>query len=191
MGRIKKFKNLYCIIGASGSGKSTVADLMEDRYLRKVLRSYTTRPPRKADDIDHTYISEEEYAALEEKVATTTIGGYHYCATREQVDESEFYVVDWKGFDELLSSYKGVKKGLCVIYLEVDEETRKERMLWRGDSDEKIRERLDIGRELFSEQQYSLHEPYVIKRIKASGASAESIAGIVKIVAEKKERKTK
>lgn len=191
MKKINRYKNLYCIIGASGSGKSSVANILQDKYQGKILCSYTTRPPRKANDTDHIYISEEEYAALKDKVATATIGGYHYCATKQQVDESEYYVVDWQGFNELLSSYKGAKKGIYAIYLECEEDTRESRMQWRGDSDDKIRERLKIDRELFSEQQYSQFEQYVIRRIKTHNISETSVAGVINTVVENRERKTK
>ena len=40
------YKNLYLIVGASGSGKTTVANALEEKYGYKQLQSYTTRPMR-------------------------------------------------------------------------------------------------------------------------------------------------
>jgi hypothetical protein len=49
---IKK-KPLILLCGKSGSGKTTVADLLQSKYGLKQLESYTTRPQRKADERGH------------------------------------------------------------------------------------------------------------------------------------------
>lgn len=189
--RIKNFKNLYCIIGASGSGKTSVADVIQHRYLRKILKSYTTRPKRHQNDEDHIYITEEEYDALEDKVATTEINGYRYCATKEQIDDADFYVVDWNGFDEILEKYHGKKKGIYVIYLDCPENERKQRMEWRGDDRKAINERLENDFQMFSTEEYDRHSEYILKTINTGKVSIGTIAGVVRIISERQERKTK
>ena len=37
---------LFLIVGASGSGKTTIANTLEERYGYKQIQSYTTRPKR-------------------------------------------------------------------------------------------------------------------------------------------------
>lgn len=189
--RIKNFKNLYCLIGASGSGKTAVADIMQNRYLRKVLKSYTTRPKRHTNDADHEYITEAEYDALEDKIATTTINNYRYCATQAQVDESDFYVVDWAGLDEMLKKYHGKKKGIYVIYLECSADVRKQRMQARGDTAENIAKRLQIDRYMFAQEEYDKHSDLIIKTINTGNITPEVVAGVVRIISERQERKTK
>lgn len=131
---MKQLTNLYCIVGESGCGKTTIVDKLEEVFGYKVLRSYTTRRPRREGDTDHTFISLEEYGNLQNKVATCEIGGNFYAATAEQIEEADLYVIDKCGIEELREKYKG-KKNIVVIYINVPMDIRLERMLKRGDGD--------------------------------------------------------
>lgn len=191
MAKNNLYKCLYCIIGASGSGKSSVCELLESKYHRRILRSYTTRPKRHEDDTDHIYITEEEYYRLENKVATAEIGGYHYCATKEQIDSSDYYIVDWDGYDELLDKYNGRKKGICAIYLSCPDEVRMKRMRQRGDSESQISHRLYIDETKFSQEQYDQHTKYILKFINTGNITEGVVAGVINAVAGKHDRKIK
>ena len=52
---------IFCLVGKSGSGKTTIANKLFDRYGYTQIASYTTRPPRSENDTDHTYVSSEEF----------------------------------------------------------------------------------------------------------------------------------
>lgn len=143
-----KVKNLYCIVGESGSGKTTIVDKLAETFDYKVLCSYTTRQPRHEGDTDHTFISLKEYEDLPDKVATAEFNGNFYCATAEQVEESELYVVDKQGLIELKEKYKG-NKCIVAIYIQVPMEVRLERMLRRGDGSDKVWDRLRHDYEAF------------------------------------------
>lgn len=136
-----QLKNLYCIIGKSGIGKTTAVDKLEKEYGYKVLKSYTTRAPRNDGDTDHTYISLDEYENLENKVATCCFNGNYYCATAEQVEDSDLYVIDCNGVKELQTKYAGAK-GIVFIQLSASMDVCLERMLKRGDSEDAAWERL-------------------------------------------------
>lgn len=138
---MKKCKNLYCIVGESGSGKTTIVNKLAEHFGLKVLCSYTTRQPRHKGDTDHTFISLEEYENLPNKVATAQFNNNFYCATAEQIEEADLYVVDKHGIEELKEKYKGNKE-IVVIYINVPMEDRLERMLNRGDGIDKAWERL-------------------------------------------------
>lgn len=191
MAKNKLYKNIYCIIGPSGSGKTTAADLLESKWRRRILKSYTTRPKRHKDDSDHTYITEEEYDSLTEKVAVAEIGGYRYCATAGQIDAADYYIVDWDGFDGLLDNYKGKKRSVCVIYLSCPEDVCRQRMAARGDSEEAIARRIAIDRMKFSRELYERHSEHILKTINTGNITAGVVAGVINAVAGKLDRKIK
>ena len=57
-------KPLFCILGASASGKSTLVQILEKEFNMKQIPSYTTRPPRFKGEEGHTFVSEKEFKAL-------------------------------------------------------------------------------------------------------------------------------
>lgn len=133
-------KNLYCIIGESGTGKSTIAENVAKSLELKILKSYTTREKRTENDNDHTFITEEEYEALPDKVATTYFNGHHYCCTEKQLDDSDIYIIDAAGLKELLRKYRN--RRVVIIRLTANMDTRLTRMINRGDSIDKAFDRL-------------------------------------------------
>lgn len=136
-----ELKNLYCIIGKSGIGKTTAVNKLNEEYGYKVLKSYSTRLPRHEGDTDHTYISLDEYEDLENKVAMCCFNGHYYAATAEQVEDADLYVIDCDGVKELQSKYAGAKR-IIFIQIVAPMEVCLERMLTRGDSEDAVWERL-------------------------------------------------
>ena len=144
-------KPFICLlVGPSGSGKTTIANLLWERYGWSQVASYTTRPPRYEGEIGHTFITEEEFRILQDLVAYTEYNGYRYGATQRQIDENIVYVVDIPGVETLVKNYRGNKEFIVVIPW-VDEEERTMRMFSRGDSIEKIKERLKFDNEAFAD----------------------------------------
>lgn len=123
--------NIYLIVGCSGSGKTTIANALEEKYKLKSIQSYTTRPKRSDSETGHIFISDEEYDKLENIVACTEFCNYRYCATAEQINESDLYVIDPAGIESLKAFYKGDKR-FKVIYIKSDITTRYERMRFRS-----------------------------------------------------------
>lgn len=132
---------ILLICGESGSGKSTVADKLAEKYNLKVLQSYTTRPKRTENETGHTFITEEEFNDLKDMVAYTMFDGYRYCATSEQVDENDIYVIDPDGIKYFRKNYTGNKQ-IIVVYIRAPFDERIDRMNKRGDSEDQIRLRL-------------------------------------------------
>ena len=93
------------IMGRTGTGKTTSEEYLSKYFNLKGLKSFTTRPKRDKDDNNHIFISEEEAKQYTDRVSETTINGYEYFATVDQLDESDIYVIDPLGAKKLLSNY--------------------------------------------------------------------------------------
>ena len=136
-----KDKYIVLIVGESGSGKSTICDELTKRYGLKQVESYTTRPRRSENEGGRTFISDEEFDKLEDICAYTYFDGYRYCATREQIDNSDLYIIDPHGIEYFIKEYNG-RKIPMVVYIYADKRTRRKRMANRGDKEHKIRQRI-------------------------------------------------
>lgn len=126
-------KNLYCIVGQSGAGKTAVTKELEKRGLKQI-QSYTTRPPRAAGEEGHIFISNEEFDELQDIIAYVEYCGNRYCATREQANQCDLYVIDPDGVKKLRELY--TDKPIKVIYIRSDVSTRYERLKKRYISNE-------------------------------------------------------
>lgn len=134
---------IICIVGRSGSGKTTAAEYLEELYGLKSIQSYTTRPKRNPNETGHTFVTKDEFDEIRgDVVAYNLYNGYEYAATKTQIEENDIYVVDIPGLLELKEKYDGSKE-IVVVGLFVDDSTALQRMMDRGDSPQKILERLE------------------------------------------------
>lgn len=134
-------KPLFLFVGKSASGKTTIADILSQKYEHKQVYSYTTRPPRYEGEIGHIFVDENEFNNLGELVAYTEYDGHKYGTTAGQLNECSIYVVDVPGVETLLKTYQA-NRSICIIYFDTTVATRIRRMVNRGDSDMKIISRL-------------------------------------------------
>lgn len=134
-------KPLFLFVGKSASGKTTIANILEQKYDYSQVQSYTTRPPRHEGETGHIFLTEEEFKSLNDVVAYTFYNNKHYGTTTEQLDECDIYVVDIPGVETLLQNYK-TDRPICVFYFDTTVCTRIMRMLERHDSDMSIISRL-------------------------------------------------
>ena len=112
-------KPLFCILGASASGKSTLVQKLEIELNMKQISSYTTRPPRYEGEAGHTFVTEEEFQNLNDIVAYNYYLNNHYGVTSQQIDDEahDLYVVDQTGLNELKEKYKGDRK-IYSVYID-------------------------------------------------------------------------
>lgn len=125
-------KFIYLLVGASGSGKSTVAELLEHAYGWRNLESYTTRKPRFVGERGHIFITKEKFDKLENKCGYTVFDGNEYCATSYQIDRSDVYIIDPAGVDYFIDHYNGDKIPIIVL-LKVSDGDAIYNMSKRGD----------------------------------------------------------
>ena len=139
------------MVGASGSGKTTVAEELKKQGGYKVVESYTTRPQRHPNETGHIFVTEKEYEEMKDDMcAFTVFDGSKYWATNKQVDESDIYIIDPAGVEYFKKAYKG-KKEPIVVYLKAGKKTRKQRMLERGDSRKAVQKRLQHDKKAFAD----------------------------------------
>ena len=143
---------LICLIGTSGSGKSTIASRLERKFGFTSVKSYTTRAIRTEDEGDintHTFITSDRVKDFaDDMVAYNKYNGAEYFVTREQLKTADLYVVDKAGLIQLYRNYHD--KDILSIYIDCDSSIVAQRMEQRGDSDEQIMQRLQYDAEAFA-----------------------------------------
>lgn len=122
------------IVGKGGSGKDHFRKVLENRGL--VFGIYhTTRPLRKGekDGRDYFFTDRDYFEKNREKFFTVTeFNGWIYGISIDQFKDSEFIIMtpsEVKGLDP------SVREKCYVIYLDIEESVRKNRLMKRGDSD--------------------------------------------------------
>lgn len=125
-------KPLFCILGASASGKSTLVQMLEKECNMKQIPSYTTRSPRFKGEEGHTFVSEKEFKALDDIVAYNYYLDNQYGVTASQIDDDTYnlYVVDQTGLNELHKKYKGNRK-IYSIFIDCSYINRYKRLFGR------------------------------------------------------------
>lgn len=112
---------LFCIIGRTGSGKSTLVKKAADELGLKILKSYTTRPMRESESIensDHIFISPDEVGKYRnDMVAYTERVNYCNFATKQQIMNADLYIINPSGYKELLKSTEKMDVELIPILI--------------------------------------------------------------------------
>lgn len=127
---------LVCLVGASGTGKTTVAKKLAEQWYN-VIQSYTTRPPRSDDEWGHIFTDETMYKRHKQQgliIAETLFDGHYYWATKEQYRgyDVSIYVIDPYGASQLQYTVFGVR--IITIALYASASVRIERMLKRANA---------------------------------------------------------
>lgn len=135
-------KCLYLFVGKSASGKTTIADMLEQTHGLVQVNSYCTRPPRYEGEIGHIFVTEEEFKNLGQLAAYTFYHGHKYGTTFQQLDKCSIYVIDVAGVETLLKNSQDYHRPIRIIYFDTAVSVRIDRMVDRGASDMEIVSRL-------------------------------------------------
>lgn len=131
---------LFLLVGKSGSGKDTIADLLLRLFGIKKVKSVATRNPRYEGEDTYYFVSDEEYDAAN-LCQHVIFSGCRYGAAVEEVNSSSLFAICPNGIPELLENYK--HRPIVAIYLDTTDETRRERMTKRGDTPESVNTRIN------------------------------------------------
>lgn len=114
---------LVVLFGPSGVGKTSLIRILVRKHGYRILRTYTTRPPRGVDDDRHS-VSEEEFADLESSgviTSTSTVFNYRYGAEKKSLQESltngnprylvDFALENWQD----IAAFGGSMVGVLVL----------------------------------------------------------------------------
>lgn len=89
---------IYAIVGASGCGKTTAAQIMEREMHIKSLVSYTTRAMRPGEENgrEHWFVGIDQMPPREEMLAYAHFGGQHYWTSLSQLSDGDIvsYIID-------------------------------------------------------------------------------------------------
>ena len=98
---------IICIVGASGSGKTTASMILQQQLGWTAIVSYTTRPMRKGEvnGKDHWFVKPDQVPPQSRMCAYTKFGGYEYWTEWNQflTLSPNVYVIDEKGLVNLES----------------------------------------------------------------------------------------
>lgn len=164
-------KTIYCIVGESGSGKDSLIKYTLEKYKLplKLLVSYTDRPkrPNETNGVEHWFVGSSDFTDIknnDEVVAYTRIGedGYRYMATRDNLEDSDIYLIDPEGLKGFKANY-GHKYDIVTIYIDCPYKERYNRAVSkRGDSPCKFAKRYNDEQNMFKVFRQNRDYDYII-----------------------------
>ena len=121
------------IIGKGGSGKDYLRKkLVQDGF--RYCVSHTSRPIREGEiDGEDYYFVSEEYFYLVHFYEEVVFNTWHYGTSIEEFNNSDLFIMTPSGLSKMSPSDR---KQSYVIYIDIDEDIRKERLSGRRDADD-------------------------------------------------------
>lgn len=138
-------KKRLILVGKGGSGKDHARKISENIIGAKYAVSYTSRPPREGE------VEGEDYYFVDESFFTNGIennfwyeyvifNGWYYGTSNEQFQKDNLFIMTPKGLSHVSDEDRNES---AVLYLNMPEAVRKERMLERNGNADSIERRLE------------------------------------------------
>ena len=139
------------LVGKGTSGKDHLRDLLVSRGGKKDI-GYTTRPIREGEISDDTYhyVSDSEFDAMIKSDAFyqwDIFNSWRYGSSKEEFATKDIFILTPRGILQLKPEDRA---NSFIIYLDISEDIRKERLLKRNDTDG-VERRLQADREDFKD----------------------------------------
>lgn len=138
------------IVGAAATGKDYLRKRMMDRGMVYGV-SCTTRLPREGEvhGKDYYYLTPEEFESKIERgefVEWQDFNGWKYGLTKDEFERCDVMILNAEAVTLLNAEYRN---RLFVIYLDIAEETRRERLGVRNDRNDSTDRRIEADNEQF------------------------------------------
>lgn len=153
---------IYCIMGYSGTGKSTIARMASKRSGVDLIVSYTSRPvrPNEKDGVDYHFVDFDHFEAnkddfieiREYTVFDGSVWKYGYKKSSFSDKNKDYVVVIETDGYEAFKQYFG-KDQVMIVFIDSKEEDILARLSKRGDNPEEIKRRISDDKEKFKEIQ--------------------------------------
>lgn len=144
---------MIILIGASATGKTEVGKLLDSKYDIMKVVTYTTRPIRvgEVDGVDYHFLTKEEFIELKDNdffFEWMEYNDNYYGTSRESLIFDSYLIVDFNG----LKKYKASNIESTAFYFTCSKDIRLNRMLYRGDSLENAKKRIEVDDEAFTDE---------------------------------------
>lgn len=144
---------LIILVGPSATGKTEVGKVLDKKYHIKKVVTYTTREKRvgEKDGIDYHFVSRVDFGKmiLQNKfIEFVNYNDNYYGTSLDSLKDDGYIIVEPKGFEKYYNSDVNYK----AFFLRATKELRLERMLKRGDSEDKALERIRIDNRIFNKR---------------------------------------
>jgi guanylate kinase len=138
------------IVGRAASGKDHIRKKFEAQGFKYAV-SYTTRPPREGevDGVDYIFISPAEAQEMiknDDFYECVEFNGWLYGTSIRQFDEDDVFIMTPTG---LAHVDEDSRKKSFVIFIDIDEEIRRERMASRNMPGDSVDRRIEADRKDF------------------------------------------
>ena len=168
---------MLVLIGASASGKTEIAKLLIKNHGFQKMVTTTTRKKRKGEinKVDYHFITENKFLKMKDQnkfLETTIYNNTHYGTPKEGATIDKVLIVDPNGANSI---YEKQIPDTLFFLLETDEETRKVRMLSRGDNLIQVCDRLNKDDEIF----HSKNLKHIDYKLNTSTLNQEDLAEVI------------
>lgn len=145
---------MIVIIGASASGKTEISKILKNKYNIKKCITTTTRPIRKneVNHVDYHFITKEEFETKiqnNEFIEYAIYNNNYYGINKKDIVNNSVVVVEPNGANALI---KANLDNIFIVFIETNEQIRKQRMLDRGDNIKDIEKRLQLDKNIFKKE---------------------------------------
>ena len=139
---------IILLVGASGSGKTTIGKELEERFVPQLV-SFTTRPKRDGEVEGKDYYFKQDGAISTDDskivIESSTYGNNEYGLYKDEIDSKlergdVYFICNKDGAGQIIEFYPDQ---VVYFWIQIDVSTMIERMRKRGDEEKNILDRIE------------------------------------------------